>query len=64
MFQKGDFVWFFYDARERYPGRVLKADKDGYQLEICYNRRKSEGNDLGLVKAKAVQIQPIFTAAN
>ncbi|WCK56984.1 hypothetical protein PP175_27730 (plasmid) [Aneurinibacillus sp. Ricciae_BoGa-3] len=56
-FKKGDFVWFTYDTKEVYPGRIAEIDGDDYTVEICTNKKKSSGNELERVKGKANQLK-------
>lgn len=53
----GDFIWFMYDTKEIYPGRVMRIEKDDYLVEICTNKRKSEGNEVEHVKGKRSQLR-------
>lgn len=56
-FTKGDFVWFTYDTKEVYPGRIVDIEKDDYIVEICINKKKSMNNELERVKGKKHQLQ-------
>jgi hypothetical protein len=57
QFAKGDFVWFTYETKEVYPGRIVDIVKDDYMVEICINKKKSSGNELEVVKGKKHQLQ-------
>jgi acetolactate synthase small subunit len=55
--RKGDFVWFTYETKEVYPGRIVDIEKDTYIVEICTNKKKSSGNELERVKGKREQLE-------
>lgn len=56
-FAKGDFVWFTYDTKEDYPGRIVDIEKEDYVVEICLNKKKSMNNELERVKGKKHQLR-------
>lgn len=59
-FSVGDYVWFMYDKEEEYPGFIKRIDKDEYEVEICLNKKKSEKNELELVRGKKHQLRPML----
>lgn len=53
----GDFIVFQDCTKETYPGRVIKIQNDGKVLiEICINKRKTDGNNTEIVECFASQL--------
>lgn len=57
--QKGDFVYYEYDTKEIFPGRVVDIDKKRgkFIVEICTNKKKSMKNELETVECSRSQLR-------
>lgn len=55
---KGDFVMVTWD-QEKFKGQIKDIVKDEYIIEICINKRKSEANELDVVRVKEKNIESL-----
>lgn len=58
-FRIGDFVLFQYGKNNVFPGQIKEIEKDEYVIEICVNKKKSEENEVEIVRGRLDQIQPM-----
>lgn len=58
-FQKGDFVIVTIDTKEKFKGQVKDIEKNEYIIEICTNKRKSEANELDMVRAREEDLEKV-----
>ncbi|WCF11457.1 hypothetical protein NDS46_31360 (plasmid) [Paenibacillus thiaminolyticus] len=57
----GDYVFYLCGKNQEYPGKIVeKISNDEYGLEICVNRKKSEGNEIEIVHAKRNKLRPML----
>lgn len=57
----GDYVYFQYGKKQEYPAKVVeKQNADSYRVEVCLNKKKSEGNDVEVMDAKRSQLRHMF----
>lgn len=56
-FSVGEYIYFWYDKKEKYPGRIISIQNEVYTCEICTNKRKSAGNDLEIVRGSKDKLE-------
>lgn len=61
-FRIGDFVLFQYGKNSTFPGQIKDIENDEYVIEICVNRKKSEANEVEIVRGRLEEIQPMSFA--
>jgi pyruvate/2-oxoglutarate/acetoin dehydrogenase E1 component len=58
--QKGDFVIVILETKDKYKGQIKDIIKDEYIIEICTNKRKSEENEVDIVRVKADKLERVL----
>lgn len=56
----GDYVYFQYSKKQEFPGKVIGKEKDEFLVEICTNKKKSEGNETETMRGTRSQLRPMF----
>lgn len=56
----GDYVYFRYSKNQEYPGIIRSISNDVYKVEICTNKKKSEGIESDIVEGTRSQLRPMF----
>jgi hypothetical protein len=56
----GDYVMFQYAKNQEYPGSIKGKEKDEFIVEICVNRKKSENNEIEIVRGKQGKLRPML----
>lgn len=60
-FGVGDYVYFQYGKKQEYPAKIVaKKNINEYKVEVCLNKKKSEGNDVEVMDAKRNQLRSMF----
>ncbi|MDF2879557.1 MAG: hypothetical protein K0R54_114 [Clostridiaceae bacterium] len=55
----GDYILYEYITKEFYPGKIVAISKNNkVTIEICMNKRKSEGMDTEVLEANINKIIP------
>ncbi|MFF2531426.1 hypothetical protein ACFVS2_21200 [Brevibacillus sp. NPDC058079] len=55
----GDYVYFQYGKNQEYPGTIKSISNGVYKVEICTNKKKSEGNEVDIVEGTRDQLRPM-----
>ncbi|WPS85348.1 hypothetical protein SMD22_01590 (plasmid) [Brevibacillus halotolerans] len=56
----GDYVYFQYGKKQEFPGIIKSISNGIYKVEICINKKKSEGNEVDIVECTRSQLRPMY----
>ena len=59
-FGVGEYVWFLHGKKQEYPGIIIGIEQDEFIVQICTNKKKSEGNDTDLIRGKKEQLRKMY----